>query len=119
MSQRVVCARNDDFPDLVELKRGPEGQIPVSITPKDEYCNGTIQHKCCKMMLQEGECGRCDVCRIHRSDLASMVHRLKKKNVVTASSTMPHVSMSYSQLQQKADSVQADKSEAEKCVPSR
>ena len=106
----AVCQGNDDFTELIDLKKGQDGQVPVSITSRDVVKGGTIRHVSCQLLI-EAELGRCAVCRIHRTDLSAMLHRLRSKegHVVTASSTIPHSSMSVGQLQQKAEKLQVER----------
>ena len=111
ISSRQVCAANPDFGTLVELKSGPEGQVPVSITPQDVFVQGTIRHKRCHLLVTNSATNRCDVCRIHRSDLAGMCGRLKIKGskMVSPSSHMPNKSMTPGQLIQKVDGLQGER----------
>ncbi len=109
-----VCPGNSDFSDLVNMKKGPGGQIPVRITPNDKYIvfnsSGTIRHAKCTIIIPR-DCKRCPPCTVHRSDLAS--HRSKMKVKMNTphdlSSTTPNSYLSHSKLHIKMTKLQADR----------
>ena len=103
-----VCIGNRDLPSVVEAKKGPEGQVPVRITASDIYCNGTIRHIRCSLLSNKP---RCDICRIHRSDLMVLARRemRKSESVFSLESAIPNKRLSHQQLQEKVSLLQADR----------
>ncbi|XP_033114332.1 uncharacterized protein LOC117114750 [Anneissia japonica] len=111
LASKSICVGNGDFGDLVNSKRGPDGQIPLKITSNDRYFSEyeNIRHNNCHLLV-EGD--RCHVCRIHRTDLAAMrsaLHRKKCDEQVSPSSTIPNKFLTRRQLENKAVHLQMDR----------
>ncbi|XP_022109470.1 LOW QUALITY PROTEIN: uncharacterized protein LOC110989404 [Acanthaster planci] len=88
-----VCEGVDKFSALVESKHGIHGEIPVTVTGNDVvqfHPFKTVRHKHCALLIPTSTT-RCQVCKRHRSDLASLDKRLSAKSsgseVSTKSST--------------------------------
>lgn len=71
-----VCIGNSDFPDLIELMKGDEGQIPARITANDVFIDGVIRHQQCQLLSSRP---RCSICSIYRSELSKVLVRQKVK----------------------------------------
>ncbi|XP_038062325.1 uncharacterized protein LOC119732793 [Patiria miniata] len=108
LSSLFVCEGNKDLHGVVEARKGAEGQMPIRITANDIYCQGTVRHIKCLLLSNRP---RCDVCRIHRSDLMVLASREKGKlfKDVSVDSTIPNKNLTNQQLQQKVSLLQTER----------
>ncbi|XP_033107351.1 uncharacterized protein LOC117109202 [Anneissia japonica] len=108
---RNICKGNDDFEDIIERKRGPDGQVPIRVSKNDTYSpiSKTIRHNECFLFVPEGS-QRCDMCKIIRPNLCAIrANQSKATPTVPASSTIPNRYLSHSQLLNKSSAQQADR----------
>ncbi|XP_071956847.1 uncharacterized protein [Antedon mediterranea] len=97
-----TCTGNQDFPDVVEKKKGPEGQIPINITKNDIYCHlhSTIRHKKCELLVSK-DTKRCRVCKIFRSDLSAKRNAYRAPGRDQLKPKTPNIHLSRAQLEDK------------------
>ncbi|XP_033103726.1 uncharacterized protein LOC117106473, partial [Anneissia japonica] len=99
-----ICKGNSDFPCLVEKRKGPDGQLPLKVTPKDVFIGNTIRHTDCSLLVPQ-DIDRCKVCKIHRADLCSLRSAYSKEKTTL---TVPNKFLSNFQLCNKATTLQSD-----------